>query len=143
MQSIRITSRQPPSRIKSFHIWAGAPSCYLELLDKIQRWICKIVCLSLAVSLEALAHHQNVASLTFSYRHYFGRCSSELAQLVPLVFHTWAYGRLRELQSNLSGKKLHATNQGSNFLESTFNNRDNVRPQTQFRKESQPQHLKR
>ena len=26
-----------------FHAWAGAPSCYLELLDKIQKWICRIV----------------------------------------------------------------------------------------------------
>ena len=22
------------------HIWAGSPSCYLELLDKLQKWIC-------------------------------------------------------------------------------------------------------
>ena len=21
------------------HVWAGAPSCYLELLDKLQKWI--------------------------------------------------------------------------------------------------------
>ena len=25
------------------HIWAGAPSCYLELLDKLQKQICRIV----------------------------------------------------------------------------------------------------
>ena len=25
------------------HVWAGAPSCYLELLDKLQKWICRIV----------------------------------------------------------------------------------------------------
>ena len=31
-----------------------------------------------------LAHRQNVASLSLFYRYYFGRCSSELAQLVPL-----------------------------------------------------------
>ena len=72
-----------------FHVWAGAPSCYLELLDKIQKRICRTVCLSLAASLEALAHHQNVASLSLSYRHYFGRCSSELAQLVPLLYSRW------------------------------------------------------
>ena len=41
---------------------------------------------SLAPSLEPLAHHQNVASLSLFYRYYFGRCSSELAQLVPLPF---------------------------------------------------------
>ena len=41
---------------------------------------------SLAASLEPLAHRWNVASLSLFYRYYFGRCSSELAQLVPLPF---------------------------------------------------------
>ena len=66
------------------HVWAGAPSCYLELLVKLQKRICRTVGPSLAASLEPLAHHQNVASLSLFYRYYFGRCSSELAQLVPL-----------------------------------------------------------
>ena len=68
------------------HVWAGAPSCYLELLDKLQKRICRIVGPSLAASLELLAHRQYVASLSFFYRYYFGRCSSELAQMVPLPF---------------------------------------------------------
>ena len=68
------------------HVWAGAPSCYLELLDKIQKRICKTVRPSLAAFLEALAHHQNVASLSLFYRYYFGRCSAELANLVPLPY---------------------------------------------------------
>ena len=68
------------------HVWAGAPSCYLDLLDKLQKWICRIFGPSLADSLEPLAHRQNVASLSLFYRYYFGRCSSELAQLVPLLF---------------------------------------------------------
>ena len=38
------------------HVWAGAPRCYLELLDKLQKQIC-------------------------FYRYYFGRCSSELVPL--------------------------------------------------------------
>ena len=25
------------------HVWAGAPSCYLELLDKLQKRICMLV----------------------------------------------------------------------------------------------------
>ena len=33
-------------------------------------------------------------------------------------------------------------NQGSNFLGGSFSNRDNVRAPIQFRRESQPQHLK-
>ena len=38
------------------HVWAGAPSCYLELLDKIQKRICRTVSPSFAASLESLAH---------------------------------------------------------------------------------------
>ena len=68
------------------HVWAGAPSCYLKLLDKLQERICRIVGSLLAASLEPLAHCRNVASLSLFYRYYFGRCSSELAQLVPLPF---------------------------------------------------------
>ena len=68
------------------HAWAGAPSCYLDLLYKLQKQICRIVGPSLATSLEPLFHHQNVASLSLFYRYYFGRCSSELAQLVRLPF---------------------------------------------------------
>ena len=66
--------------------WAGAPSCYLELLDKLQKQICRTVGPSLTTSLEPLAHCRNVASLSLFYRYYFSRCSSELAQLVPLPF---------------------------------------------------------
>ena len=68
------------------HVWAGALSCYLELLDKLQKWICRSVGPSLAASIELLAHCQNVASLNLFYRYYFGRCSSELTQLVPLPY---------------------------------------------------------
>ena len=45
------------------HVWADAPSCYLEFLDKIQQWICRTVGPSLAASLEPLAHSRNVAGL--------------------------------------------------------------------------------
>ena len=68
------------------HIWASAPSCYLELLDKPQKRICRIVGPSVAASLEPLAHRRNLGSLTYFYRYYFGRRSSELAQPVPLPF---------------------------------------------------------
>ena len=68
------------------HVWAGAPSCYLELLDKLQKQICRNTGPSLAPSLEPLTHHRNVASLNHFYRYNFDRWSSELAQLVPLPF---------------------------------------------------------
>ena len=68
------------------HVWAGAPSCYLELLDRLQKRMHKTFSPSLAASLEPLIHRQNVASLSLLYRHYLGRCSSKLAQLVSLPF---------------------------------------------------------
>ena len=68
-----------------YHVWVGA-NCCLELLDKLQKWICRTAGPSLAASLKPLAHCQNVASKSLFYRYYFGRCSSELAQLVPLPY---------------------------------------------------------
>ena len=68
------------------HGWAAVCSCYLELLDKLQKRICRTNGPSLGASLEPLAHCQNVATLNLFYRYYFDRCSSELAQLVPLPF---------------------------------------------------------
>ena len=38
------------------HVWAGAPSCYLEVLDKLQKRICRTVSPSLVASLEPLPH---------------------------------------------------------------------------------------
>ena len=32
-----------PSMEYCCHVWAGAPSCYLELLDKLQKRICRTV----------------------------------------------------------------------------------------------------
>ena len=68
------------------HIWAGAPSCYLELLDKLQKQICWTVGPLLAASLEPMAHCRNLASTSLFYRYYFGRYFLELAQLVPFPF---------------------------------------------------------
>ena len=68
------------------HVWAGAPSWYSELSDKLQKRICRAAGPFLAASLEPLAHHENVASLILFYKYYFGRCSSELAEMVPPPF---------------------------------------------------------
>ena len=57
------------------------------------------------------------------------------------VFHTWLYGRLIEIESNLRRKKLHRANQGSIFPRGSFSHRDNVRAPIQFRRENQPQLL--
>ena len=68
------------------YVWSGAPSCYLDLLDKLHKRICRIIGLSLAASLEPLSDRRNVASLSLFYMYYFGRCSAELPQLVSLPF---------------------------------------------------------
>ena len=44
------------------HVWAGASSCYVELIDKPQKLICRTVGPSLAASLKPLAHRLNVAN---------------------------------------------------------------------------------
>ena len=44
----------------SCHVWAAAPRCFLELLYRLQKWICRTVGPSLAASLKQLAHHSNV-----------------------------------------------------------------------------------
>ena len=49
------------------HVWAGVPSCYLDLLDKLQKRISRTVGPSLAASFEPLAHRRNVASLNLFY----------------------------------------------------------------------------
>ena len=38
------------------HVWAGAPSCYLKTLDKLQKRIWRTVGPSVAAFLESLAH---------------------------------------------------------------------------------------
>ena len=68
------------------HVWDGASSCYLELLDKLQRGICRTVGPSLNASLEPLARCRNLTSPSLFYMYYFDRCSYELAQLVPFLY---------------------------------------------------------
>ena len=76
------------------------PNCYLELLDKLQKRICKSFGPALAASQEPVAHRRNVASLSLFCRYYFGRCSSELAELVPLLF---SLGRSARYSDRLHG----------------------------------------
>ena len=68
------------------HIWVGAPSCDLELFEKLRKRIWRTVVASLAASLEPLTRRRNVANLSLLCRYYVSRCSSELAQLLPLPF---------------------------------------------------------
>ena len=45
-------STKRPSMECCCHVWADGPSCYLEMLDKLQKRICRIVDLLLSASFE-------------------------------------------------------------------------------------------
>ena len=63
----------------------GTPSCYLDMLDKLLKRICRTVGPALAAYLEPLAHCRNLATLNLFYQDYFGRCSSDITELVPFL----------------------------------------------------------
>mgnify|MGYP003323128865 FL=1 len=66
------------------HIWGGAPrSQGLDLLDRVQKRVVNLVGYELSAGLHALSHRRDVASLCLFYKYYCGKCSSELADLVP------------------------------------------------------------
>ena len=77
----------------SCHAWADSPSCNLDMLDKLYNRVCRTIGPSLAVSLEPVAHCQYITSLSLFYRYYFGRCSFELTELVPLPYSRWSSTR--------------------------------------------------
>ena len=56
------------------------------MLDKLQKQVWRTVGPSLAASLKPLVHCQNLISLIIFYRNYFGRCSSDLGQQVPIPY---------------------------------------------------------
>lgn len=67
------------------HVWAGASSVDLSILDRIQRKAIRLVdCPVLSASLQSLAHRRAVSCLSLFYRYYHGRCSAELALAVPV-----------------------------------------------------------
>ena len=68
------------------HVWAGAPSCYLNRWINYKNRYAGLLVFHLLPLLNPWAHRRNVASLSLFYRYYFGRCSSELVQLIPLPY---------------------------------------------------------
>ena len=73
-----------PDMERCCYVWAVDSSCYLEMLDKVQKWICRTADPSFAAYLEPLAYRRNVTNLNLFYRYKSGRC--QLAQLVPLRY---------------------------------------------------------
>ena len=67
-------------------VWTDAPSCYLDMLDNLQKWVCGIDGPTLASSLEHIGHRRNTSSSSLCSRCYFGRCFSELAELFRLPY---------------------------------------------------------
>ena len=55
-------STTPPCMEYCCHVWAGTPSCFLKLLYKLQKWICRTAGSSFAVFMKPFAHRRNVAS---------------------------------------------------------------------------------
>ena len=81
-------SNKRPCMENCFDVWAACPSCYMDMLYKSQKRVCRTVGLILVASPEPLDHRRNVASLSVFYRFYFGRCSSELVELVLLPHYS-------------------------------------------------------
>ena len=85
-----------------YYVWACAPSCYLEMLDKLQKLRCRTVGPAFAAFLEPLSHYRNVASLSFFCRCYFGRYSSQLAELISLLYSRESSTRYSDRLHDLS-----------------------------------------
>ena len=65
------------------HIWAGASCTALKSLDKIQKRLVNLFGPNLLSTRQYLSHRRNVASLALFCRYYHGRCSEDLASLIP------------------------------------------------------------
>ena len=81
-----ISINLPYACMEYCHLWAGFSKCgYLELLDKRQNGMQD--CWSFTCCLSWTAGWlSKFSQCKFCYRYYFGRCSSELAQQVPLPY---------------------------------------------------------
>ena len=89
ISNLKTASRKTEAFILSIKLLS--PNCYLNLLVKLQKRICWTVGSSLAASLEPLARSRNLSRFSLFYKYYFGRCSSELAELVPLPYSQGRY----------------------------------------------------
>ena len=68
------------------HALAGAPSCFLELLDKLQKQIGRTVGPLLAACLWTLGLLSKCRQYKFFYNHYFDRSSFELTQHIQFPY---------------------------------------------------------
>src|SRR3978361_2310049 len=74
---------RPPLEYCS-HIWSSAPKHTLNMLDSVQRRAIRLIGNpALTCSLQSLEHRRTVADLSLFYRYYHGRCSAQLAAVIP------------------------------------------------------------
>ena len=81
-----------------YHVWTGAPICYLNKLDALKKQIYKIVGPALTASLESLTYRRNVASLSLFHRYYFGKFLSELTEIPFQVLQNVLYVKINPLK---------------------------------------------
>ena len=66
-------------------IRTAALTCFLNMLDKVQKWVRRTGCLTVAVSLKPFTHFQNLANLTRCCRKFANLHASRA--LVPYLFY--------------------------------------------------------
>ena len=64
------------------HACAVALYCYLDMVDNLQKQVCRTV----IAFLEPLGHQSNAVNVSLFCSYYFVRYSSELVELVPLPY---------------------------------------------------------
>ena len=81
------------------HLWGGACSDALGLIDNIQKRVANIIGPILAASLQPLSIRRDVASLSLFYKCYHDHCSVDLFSLVP---PSKVFQRVTRLPSHLN-----------------------------------------
>ena len=61
-------------------------NCYLGMLNKLQKRVCSTVGPALAASFKSLVYRRNVAGQSLFSKHQTDRCSSELPELIALLY---------------------------------------------------------
>ena len=73
-----------PSLEYCSHVWSSAPKHTLLLLDSIQRSAIRLIGdPELTKTLDSLEHRRQVGDLALFYRYFHGRCSTDIAHLIP------------------------------------------------------------
>ena len=69
-----------------YNVWVVAAKCQVDTMYKMQKHMSKINSVILAASLEPLFDCLNAPSLRLFYWCYFGKESSELAELISMPY---------------------------------------------------------